>query len=139
VAARVVADSARRLHGPIAVVLTPAGLFLEAVPNRPLLFAPVGTPAEPEGGVVVLTLPDRVVTLRLLGVGYPERLAADAAGGPVLWDALNGEALWRLKRPEPVKAVAFGTWDDVLLIADGRGVPVYHTAELARRAKVPPE
>jgi WD40 repeat protein len=78
-AARVVADSARQLRGTLAVVLTPAGLFLEAAPNRPLLFAPVGTRAEPEGGVVVLALPDRVVTLRLLGAGYLERLAADAA------------------------------------------------------------
>jgi WD40 repeat protein len=62
-------------------------------------------------------------------------IVADAAGGLVLWDALLSEAVWRLKRPEPVKAVAFGTWDDVLLIADGRGVEVYHTAELARQAK----
>ena len=75
--AQVVADSFNHLRGALAVVLTPVGLFLEYAANQPILFAPVGTRAEAEGRMLVLSLPDRVITLRLGGVGPVERLADD--------------------------------------------------------------
>lgn len=77
-AVEVVADSARKLRGPFAVVLTPHGLFLESVPARPFLFAPVGTPATSASRELTLTLPDRVLALRFGGAN-PRQLAADAA------------------------------------------------------------
>ncbi|MDB5311641.1 MAG: hypothetical protein JWO38_5843 [Gemmataceae bacterium] len=79
-AVQVVADSRNQLGGMLAAVLTPHGLFLEAVPNKPLVSAPVGTTAVAAGPIVVLTLPGRVVTLRFRGVGVPDQLAADTAG-----------------------------------------------------------
>jgi hypothetical protein len=77
-AATVVADSSNQLHGDFAVVLMPHGLYVESVPNKPFLFAPIRTPAAPgDAGEVSLTLPDRVLVLRFAGVGDPEALAAD--------------------------------------------------------------
>ncbi|HUR54200.1 MAG TPA: hypothetical protein VMZ71_08720 [Gemmataceae bacterium] len=77
-AAKVVADSSNQLRGDFAVVLMPHGLYLESVPNKPFLFAPVRTPVEPgDAREVSLTLPDRVLVLRFAGVGDPEALATD--------------------------------------------------------------
>ena len=77
-AAAVAADSRNQLRGDFAVVLMPHGLYLESVPNRPFLFAPLGTPAAPAGpGRLCLTLPDRVLVLELAGVPDPGSLAAD--------------------------------------------------------------
>ena len=75
----VTADSKREFRGPLAGVLTPHGLFLESQPNRPLLFAPLGTKCRPEGPHLALTLPDRRMELRFGGIPEPEQLAADTA------------------------------------------------------------
>jgi hypothetical protein len=79
-AVEVLSDSTRKLQGALAVVLTPHGLFLEAVAAQPFLFAPVGTKAESAApGELTLTLADRVLTLRFGGVANPRLLADDTA------------------------------------------------------------
>jgi hypothetical protein len=77
--ARVTADSAGRFAGPCEAVLLPHGLFLESVPYRPFLYAPVGSAAgTPAPGTVAVTLADgRAVTVELLG--WAGRVAEDAA------------------------------------------------------------
>jgi len=75
--ARIVADTHDQLRGTLPAVLTAHGVFLEAAPNRPAAFAPVGSRASADGSVVVLTLPDRVLTFHVGGVGLPDALAAD--------------------------------------------------------------
>src|SRR5205823_5534646 len=62
------------------------GLFLESAPEKPFLYAPVGTRANAAGrGELGLGLPDRSLTLRVGGTGNPAQLAADTA------DFLAGE------------------------------------------------
>ena len=63
------------LRGPITAVFTPFGLFAEREPDRPLLFAPVGTAAAATGRSLRLPLPGAPVVLVL----PTARLAADAA------------------------------------------------------------
>ncbi len=80
VEARILADSGKKkLRGAAPAVLTPFGLFLESAPNRPVLFAPIGTEAEADGAVVILTYPNRVVKVELSGVPRVDRLAAETA------------------------------------------------------------
>lgn len=79
-AVRVVSDTRNRLRGAFRGVLTPYGLFLESLPNKPLIFAPIGTPTSATGSVVVIRLPDGVLSLRFGGVAFPDQLAADTAG-----------------------------------------------------------
>ena len=76
--ARVVADSARQFTGPCEVVIVPHGLFLEAVPYRPFLYAPVGSPVDTRGrrDLTVFLADGRSVTVEFDG---GSRLAADAA------------------------------------------------------------
>jgi hypothetical protein len=73
----VVADSRNQLSGSLHGVLTPHGLFAEARRNKPLLFVPVGSRAEADGSLVVVSLPGHVLTFRFSGVGQPAQLAAD--------------------------------------------------------------
>ncbi|MBA4064028.1 MAG: hypothetical protein C0501_10010 [Isosphaera sp.] len=77
--ARVTADSAGLFTGPCEAVLVPHGLFLESVPYRPFLYAPVGSAVDTPGRRdLAVTLADgRAVTVRL--AGWAGRVAADAA------------------------------------------------------------
>jgi hypothetical protein len=61
-------------------------------------------------------------------------LVADAAGGLTVWDVAAGLPEFTARRP-PSPAAAFGPWDDVVLVADGKGVEVWWTAELAKQAQ----
>lgn len=78
--ARVTADSAKLFAGPCEVVLVPHGMFLESVPYRPFLYAPVGSQTDPSGGrSVIVTLPDgRGVTVEFAG-RHAARIAGDVA------------------------------------------------------------
>ena len=80
VPALVTDDSAKQFSGLCEVVLVPHGLFLESVPYRPFLYAPVGSPAfTPNSRTVVVSLPDgRAVAIEFLGRDAT-RLADDTA------------------------------------------------------------
>lgn len=67
-----------------------------------------------------------------------ELAVADAAGGLSVWDMVSHKRLVDIRRRAPVKAVAFGTWDDLLVVADGKAVEVWHIPELARRGEMQP-
>ena len=61
------------------------------------------------------------------------RLAvADTTGWLVIWDVAAGKALHRIKRPTPVKVMAFGPNDDVVILAAGKTVEVWSVPELAK-------
>jgi WD40 repeat protein len=73
-------------------------------------------------------------------------LVVDAAGGVAVWDPAAGVRRWELRRPGPVAAAAFGPADDVVLVADGKGVEVVWLAALTggrladpARGRRPPE
>jgi len=78
--ARVTADSAGSFTGPCEAVLVPHGLFLESVPYRPFLYAPVRSKVEASGrsGLAVTLADGRTVTLEFAGP-HAGRLADDAA------------------------------------------------------------
>ena len=83
--ARVTSDSAKQFTGLCDLVLVPHGLFLEAVPFRPFLYAPLGSKVfAPVRDTLVLTLPDgRTVAIEFLGrhaAGVAEDTAAFMAG-----------------------------------------------------------
>jgi hypothetical protein len=59
-------------------------------------------------------------------------VVADAAGGLSVWDLARGKRAFEVRRPAPVAAVSFGPSDDLVLIADGKGVEVWWTRELAK-------
>ncbi len=59
-------------------------------------------------------------------------LIADSTGWLVIWDVANGKALHRVKRPVPVKALAFGPTDDIVILAVGKTVEVWSVAELVK-------
>jgi hypothetical protein len=77
---RVTADSAGLFAGPCEAVLVPHGLFLESVPYRPFLYAPLRSPTEPAGSrAFTVALADgRRLTLEFLGP-HAGRIADDAA------------------------------------------------------------
>ncbi|MFO0797130.1 MAG: hypothetical protein U0804_06600 [Gemmataceae bacterium] len=62
---RAAVTGAHPLRGRVTAVLTPFGLFVERVPNRPLLFAPVGSVAVASGRTLRLSLPDGPLALLL--------------------------------------------------------------------------
>ncbi|MFO0804527.1 MAG: WD40 repeat domain-containing protein [Gemmataceae bacterium] len=74
-ALEVLADSHRQLLGPLQGVLTPHGLFLEAEPDRPRMYFPVGTHVEGEDGELELAVPGRRLEVRFRS----SELAADTA------------------------------------------------------------
>lgn len=78
--ARITADSAKLFAGPCEVVLVAHGLFLESVPYRPFLYAPLGSKVDPTGRrSFAVTLPDgRAVVIEFLG-RHAARIAEDAA------------------------------------------------------------
>lgn len=59
-------------------------------------------------------------------------LIADNSGWLVIWDVATGKARHRVKRPVPVKALAFGPADDVVILGTGKTVEVWSVAELAK-------
>lgn len=78
--ALVAADSAGLFTGPCQVVVVPHGMFLESVPYRPFLYAPIRSRVEASGIGFVLTLPDgRALTIEFEGL-HAERIAEDTAG-----------------------------------------------------------
>ncbi|MBM3983491.1 MAG: WD40 repeat domain-containing protein [Planctomycetes bacterium] len=61
------------------------------------------------------------------------RLAvADGTGWLVIWDVATNKALHRVKRPAPVRAVAFGPADDVVILGARNTVEVWSVAELVK-------
>ena len=72
-------DSAGLFAGPCEVVLVPHGMFLESVPYRPFLYAPLRSIVSVAGREVTITLPDiRAVTVRFGGPNSGP-IAEDAA------------------------------------------------------------
>ena len=57
---------------------------------------------------------------------------ADAAGGVTVWDLFEERAVLKLTRPTPVKALAFGPSDDLILISAGKTVELWHIDELKK-------
>jgi hypothetical protein len=57
-------------------------------------------------------------------------MIADAAGWLTLWDVADGRALRSAKRPAPVKVMAFGPADDVLILGRGKSVEVWWVPRL---------
>ena len=51
--------------------------------------------------------------------------AADAAGGVSVWDMATGRRASEVRRPVPVTVLSYGPSDDLLLLADGKGVEVW--------------
>jgi hypothetical protein len=94
---------------------------------------------------LVAVWPNRSLSPRTFGDGtaavthlafdtWGQRLAvADADGELSVWDAVAREALFRVRRPGPVRALAFGPTDDVLLIGEGKGVEVWSVEALAKK------
>lgn len=51
-------------------------------------------------------------------------LVVDATGGVAVWDPASGTKRYELRRPGAAAAAAYGPADDVVMLADGRGVAV---------------
>lgn len=70
-----------------------------------------------------------------------EVAVADASGGISVWDLGAGRRAFELKRPAPVAVMSFGPSDDLLLLADGKGVEVWWIDALRKEALifVPPK
>lgn len=66
-----------------------------------------------------------------------EVAVADAAGGLSVWDLGANRRAFEVKRPAPVPALSFGPADDLLLLADGKGVEVWFIPELRHDQKRP--
>jgi WD40 repeat protein len=61
------------------------------------------------------------------------RLAvADDTGRLVIWDVVAGKAVHRVQRPAPVKALAYGPGDNMLVLAAGRTAEVWWLPELLK-------
>jgi hypothetical protein len=61
------------------------------------------------------------------------RLAtADDTGRLLIWDAVAGKAVHRVRRPAPVKALAYGPGDNFLILAAGRAAEVWWLPELLK-------
>ncbi|MFO0823831.1 MAG: hypothetical protein U0792_12060 [Gemmataceae bacterium] len=94
-------DSAGLFAGPCEVVVVSHGLFLESVPYRPFLYAPIGSAAYASGRELSLSLPDRTISVELHG---PEarQIVADADAflareRPMLdWREYRRRPLWLL-------------------------------------------
>src|SRR5262249_36282068 len=63
---------------------------------------------------------------------------ADATGGLSVWDLGQGRRVFEVKRPVPVQVMSYGPSDDLLLLADGKGVEVWWITELAKSGAKPP-
>ena len=61
-------------------------------------------------------------------------VVTDAAGGLSMWGLPNRTKEFALTRPRPIGAVVFGPGDDILFVADGKGVEVWWLPELAAKA-----
>ena len=59
-------------------------------------------------------------------------LVVDAAGGVAVWDPEAGVKRHELRRPGAAAAAAFGPGDDIVMLADGRGVEVVWLAATKR-------
>jgi hypothetical protein len=61
------------------------------------------------------------------------RLAVtDNTGWLVIWDAVAGKAIHRVRRPAPVKALAYGPGNNVVILAAGRTAEVWWLPELLK-------
>jgi hypothetical protein len=61
------------------------------------------------------------------------RLAiTDNTGWLVIWDAVVGKAIHRVKRPAQVKAMTYGPSDDYMILAAGKTVEVWWVPELVK-------
>ena len=58
---------------------------------------------------------------------------ADAAGAVWIWDVATTKQVVKTTRPTPVKAMAFGPTDDLLLLSDGKAVELWSVSELGKR------
>ncbi len=66
-----------------------------------------------------------------------EIAVVDASGWVSVWLPATGVKVFEVKQKRPIAAVAYGPHDDVLLLADGKGVDVWWLPELAAQAAVP--
>jgi hypothetical protein len=55
----------------------------------------------------------------------------DSANTVWVWDLFTMRSIVRVNRPGPIRALAFGPNDDLLLIGSGKGVEFWHLGELA--------
>jgi hypothetical protein len=78
----------------------------------------------------VLTPPGAIAALALAPSGT-RLAAADATGRLVIWDVAAGKAVRQSRRPTPVKALAFGPNDDILIVGAGKAVEVWWVPKLA--------
>ena len=58
--------------------------------------------------------------------------ATDNTGWLAIVDATTLTVLRRKKLPAPVKALAFGPYDDALILGNGKAVEVWYLAELMK-------
>jgi hypothetical protein len=57
----------------------------------------------------------------------------DSTGTVWVWDLFAMRSNLKATRPTPVKSLAFGTQDDLLLLSAGKGVEMWHIPELAKQ------
>ncbi|MCE9565211.1 MAG: hypothetical protein K8U57_24530 [Planctomycetes bacterium] len=58
---------------------------------------------------------------------------ADSANVVWVWDLFAMRSILRVTRPHPVRALAFGPYDDLLLLGNGKTVELWHMSELAKQ------
>jgi hypothetical protein len=65
---------------------------------------------------------------------------ADAAGGLSVWNPGAKRREFEVKRPAPVSVLSYGPSDDLLLLADGKGVEVWWIQALVKKSRetIPP-
>lgn len=63
-----------------------------------------------------------------------EIAVVDASGWVSVWLPATGVKVFEVKQKRPISAVAYGPHDDVLMLADGKGVELWWLPELAAQA-----
>ena len=118
-----------------------ANVALVANAVRPLPGAPASIPAffagwlsaELAPHLLAVTAADTAVTQLSFGPSGTLLAVLDSAGVVRVWDLAAMRSILKVTRPKPVKAIAFGPTDDVLLLADGKAVDLWHLPELAKQ------
>lgn len=63
-----------------------------------------------------------------------EIAVVDASGWVSVWHPATGTKAFEVKQKRPVAAVAYGPYEDILMIADGKGVEVWWIPEIVEQA-----
>lgn len=83
---------------------------------------------------VLFTASTHAITQLAFGPSGAHVAVADAVGEISLWELWEPVLVFRVKRPAPVKAIAFGPSDDAIIISHGKSVELWSLSELVKEA-----